>query len=137
MRWLSASARVGAARTGHVFAEALLDHYRQTLGEMQQVGYVAYARRQLGPYFRAAAAQFSPKRPTLTDGLLDRLAKRRARRAGGSSQRGSWPRRLRLRDGPAAASAMATSFATVFTLRTVLTPSAFGSFSFERPMPCT
>ncbi len=84
VRWLSASARVGATRTGQVFAGALLDHYRQTLAEMQQVGYVAFARRQLGPYFRAAAAQFSPKRPTLTQGLLDKLAKRRAaRRAGG------------------------------------------------------
>ena len=83
VRWLSASARVGATRTGHLFAEALLDHFRQTLGEMQRVGYVAYADRQLRPYFRAAAAQFSPKRRTLTQGLLDRLAKRRARRAGG------------------------------------------------------
>jgi hypothetical protein len=77
LRWLSASARVGATRTGHIFAEALLDHYRQTLGEMQQLGYVAYADRRLRPYFRAAAAQFSPKRRTLTQGLLDNLAKRR------------------------------------------------------------
>ena len=66
VRWLSASARVGATRAGQIFAGALLDHYRQTLAELQQVGYVAYARRQLGPYFRAAGAQFSPKRPTLT-----------------------------------------------------------------------
>jgi len=29
MRWLSTSARVGAARTGQVFAAALLDHYRR------------------------------------------------------------------------------------------------------------
>jgi hypothetical protein len=82
VRWLSASARVGAARTGQILAGAVLDHYRQTLAELQQVGYVAYARRQLGPYFSAAAAQFSPERPTLTRSLLDRLAKRRARRAG-------------------------------------------------------
>jgi hypothetical protein len=80
LRWLRASTRAGATRTGHIFAEALLDHYRQTLGEMRQVGYVAYADRQLRPYFRAAAAQLSPKRQTLTDHLLDRLAKRRARR---------------------------------------------------------
>jgi hypothetical protein len=83
VRWFSASAAVGATRTGQILAGALLDHYRQTLAELQQVGYVAYARRQLGPYFRAAGAQFSPKRSTLTQGLLDRLAKRRARRAGG------------------------------------------------------
>jgi hypothetical protein len=82
VRWLSASVRVGASRTGQILAGAVLDHYRQTLAELQQVGYVAYARRQLGPYFSAAAAQFSPERPTLTRSLLDRLAKRRARRAG-------------------------------------------------------
>jgi hypothetical protein len=83
VRWLSASARVGATRTGYIFAEALLDHYRQTLGELRRIGYVAYADRQLRPYFRAAAAQFSPKRLTLTERLLDKLAKRRARRAAG------------------------------------------------------
>jgi hypothetical protein len=80
VRWLRASARVGATRTGQLFAGAWLVHYRQTLSEMQQVGYVAYARQQLGPYFRAAAAQFSPKRRTLTEGMLDKLATRRARR---------------------------------------------------------
>jgi hypothetical protein len=35
VRWLSASAVVGATRTGHVFASALLDHYKQTLGEIR------------------------------------------------------------------------------------------------------
>ena len=38
VRWLSASAVVGAARTGQVVAAALLDHYKQTLDEMQQGG---------------------------------------------------------------------------------------------------
>jgi hypothetical protein len=81
VRWLSASARVGATRTGHVFAEALLDHYKETLADMRRAGYVAYARRQLRPYLRAAVAQFSPKRRTLTQGLLDKVAKPRGRRA--------------------------------------------------------
>jgi hypothetical protein len=72
IRWLSASARVGAMRTGSVFGAALLDHYAETLGEIRQVGYTAYAGRQLGPYFRAAANQFSPKRRTLTQRLLER-----------------------------------------------------------------
>lgn len=72
VRWLSASARVGATRTGQVFAAALLDHYRQTLGEIQQVGYLAYASRQFRPYIRAAADQFSPKRRTLTQRVLER-----------------------------------------------------------------
>jgi hypothetical protein len=73
VRWLSASARVGATHAGHMFAAALLDHYRLTLSEIQQVGYVAYARQHLHPYFRAAVDQFSPKRRTLTQRLLETL----------------------------------------------------------------
>jgi hypothetical protein len=72
VRWLSASARVGAMRTGSVFGAALLDHYAETLGEIRQVGYTTYAGRQLGPYFRAAASQFSPNRRTLTQRLLEK-----------------------------------------------------------------
>ena len=74
VRWLSASARVGATRTGHIVAAALLDHYTQTLSEIQQVGYLAYAGRQFRPYVRAAVNQFSPKRRTLTQRLLEKLA---------------------------------------------------------------
>jgi hypothetical protein len=73
VRWVSASARVGAMRTGHVVAAALLDHYRQTLSEIRQVGYLTYAGRQFRPYIRAAIDQFSPKRRTLTQRLLDKL----------------------------------------------------------------
>jgi hypothetical protein len=72
VRWLSASARVGATRTGYVFGGALLDHYGETLGEIRQVGYTTYAGRQLRPYVRAAASQFSPKRRTLTQRLLEK-----------------------------------------------------------------
>lgn len=72
VRWLSASARVGASRTGQVMAAALLDHYRTTLGEIRDVGYAAYASRQLGPYVRAAVGHFSPSRRTWTERLLDR-----------------------------------------------------------------
>jgi hypothetical protein len=76
MRWLSASARVSATRTGSLFASAILDHYRETLAEIRRVGYTTYASRQLGPYLRAAADQFSPKRRTLTQRLLERGARR-------------------------------------------------------------
>ncbi len=76
LRWVAASARVGTARTGQMLASALLDHYRQTLAEMRDVGYLAYANRQLRPYVRAAAGQFSPARRTLTERLL---AKRQSR----------------------------------------------------------
>jgi len=73
VRWLSASARAGAARTGQVFAAALLDHYRETLTEMREIGYLAYADRQFRPYVRAAVDQFSPKRRTLTQRLLEKV----------------------------------------------------------------
>lgn len=73
VRWMSASALVGATRTGQVFASALLDHYRQTLNEIRETGYVAYARQQLRPYVAAAVNQFSPKRRSLTERLLDRV----------------------------------------------------------------
>ncbi len=73
VRWLSASARVGATRTGQILAAALLDHFRQTLSEIQEVGYLAYVRRQFRPYVRAAVDQFSPKRRTLTERIMEKL----------------------------------------------------------------
>jgi hypothetical protein len=79
VRWLSASALAGAARTGQVFAAALLDHYRQTLTEMQEIGYLAYAGRQFRPYVRAAVDQFSPERRTLTQRLLEKVQAGRRR----------------------------------------------------------
>ena len=79
VRWFSASALVGATRTGQVFAGALLDHYKQTLDDIQQVGYATFASRQLRPYVRAAIGQFSPARATLTGRLLDRFAVRGGR----------------------------------------------------------
>jgi hypothetical protein len=75
VRWLSASTAVTAGHTGRVVGEALLEHYRQTLDEVRQVGYAEYASRQLGPYVRAAVTQFSPQQRTLTERLLDRLQK--------------------------------------------------------------
>jgi hypothetical protein len=71
-RWLTASARVGATRTGQIVAAALLDHYRTTLDEIRHVGYATYAARQLGPYVRAAVSQFSPGHRTLTERFLAR-----------------------------------------------------------------
>jgi hypothetical protein len=71
-RWLGASAMVGATRTGQVLAASLIEQYRTTLHEIQEVGYADYAARQLRPYVRAAAAQFAPGKSTLTDRLLNR-----------------------------------------------------------------
>jgi len=74
-RWVSSSARVGAMKTGQVIATGLLDHYRTTLGEIRELGYGTFAKRQLAPYVRAAIGQFSPRRQTLTERLLNRRAK--------------------------------------------------------------
>jgi hypothetical protein len=74
---LSTSARVGAKRTGKVLSQAILDDYGQALRELRQVGYLTYARRQLSPYVRACLEQFSPRRPTLTQRAVDRMARRR------------------------------------------------------------
>jgi hypothetical protein len=76
VRWASTSAQVGAARAGQVLGAALLDHYRQTLIDLRQAGFAAYGARQFRPYIRAAVDQFSPKRRTLTERLLDRLGAR-------------------------------------------------------------
>ena len=72
-RWLYASARVGAARTGEIVSVALLDHYKATLAEMREAGYAAFAARQFRPYVRAAVDQFSPKKQTLTGRLLQKF----------------------------------------------------------------
>jgi len=76
VRWLSASARVGATHTGKILSAAILDHYSQTLRELREVGYVTYAKRQLSPYLRACMAQFSPQKRTLTQRLLHRTPDR-------------------------------------------------------------
>lgn len=78
-RRLSASTRVGARRTGKLLSGALLEHYEQTLGELRQVGYLTYAKRQLSPYIRACVEQFSPQRRTLTQRLLDKARRSKPR----------------------------------------------------------
>jgi hypothetical protein len=78
-RWLLSSARVGATQTGQVFASSLLEHYRDTLREIQQVGYLTYASRQFRPYVRAAAAQFSPSRRTFTQWAIEKVQSMRGR----------------------------------------------------------
>jgi hypothetical protein len=71
-RWLSASARLAVGKTGAVVAEVLLDHYRSTLKQIRETGYVRHAVQQFRPYLYGAALQFSPKRRTLTEQLLQK-----------------------------------------------------------------
>jgi hypothetical protein len=72
VRWLSASAKSAAGRTGHVVGSALLDYYVRTLVEIREIGFITFTGRQLRPYLQAAVAQFSPKRPSLTERLIER-----------------------------------------------------------------
>jgi hypothetical protein len=73
--WLSASTRVGASRAGKLLAADILDDYSRTLNELREVGYLAYTKRQLSPYLRACVDQFSQRRRTLTQRLLERKRK--------------------------------------------------------------
>jgi hypothetical protein len=69
-RWLSASTRLAAGKTGSIVAGVLIDHYRTTLEQIREVGYARYAVRQFRPYLYAAVSQFSPRRGSLTERLL-------------------------------------------------------------------
>ena len=75
--WLSKSAPLAARRTGALLGESLLGHYRSTLDEIHRTGYLQYWVREFRPYLRAAAEQFSPRRPTLTQRLIDRARSHR------------------------------------------------------------
>jgi len=69
--WLGNASRIGVQRTGEVFAQTLLDHYAQTLRDMRSEGLAAWWVREFKPYLRAAADQFSPRRRSLTQRILE------------------------------------------------------------------
>ena len=73
MQWLYSSTRIGATRTSQVLGEAVLDYYTQTLSDIRQTGYLTYVARQFRPYLCAAVNQFSPKRKTLTQRVLQKI----------------------------------------------------------------
>jgi hypothetical protein len=50
-----------------VVGAALLEYYSTTLNDIRAIGFGTYAARQMRPYLRAAADQFSPSRRTLTE----------------------------------------------------------------------
>jgi hypothetical protein len=69
-RWFSASTRLAVGKTRSVVAGVLLDHYRATLKQIRETGYIRYAVRQYRPYLYGAIRQFSPRRGTLTERLF-------------------------------------------------------------------
>jgi hypothetical protein len=49
--------------------------YREDWRPLRREGFAAYARRVAGPYGRAAAGHFDPRRPTWTERLIGRVAR--------------------------------------------------------------
>jgi len=75
-RWLSRAVKVSGRRTGEMVAHTLFDHYRDTLQEIRDVGYVRYWLREFRPYFNGAARQFSMKRMSMTERVLSGIGKK-------------------------------------------------------------
>ena len=96
-RWLSASARSAALKTGTAVGAVLLEDYRTSLKEIRETGYVRYAVEQFRPYLSAAVSQFSPRRKSLTERLISMAAQRKARGSKRAGKRGRKKKGTRLR----------------------------------------
>jgi len=72
-RVLSKSAAIVLRHGGAAVSNALLEHYRESLRQLREVGYLRYGVEKLTPYTQAAIGAFHPERETLTGRLLDRL----------------------------------------------------------------
>jgi len=86
-RWLSASARSAARKTGTAVAAILLEDYRTSLKQIRETGYIRYAVGQFRPYLAAAASQFSPRRESLTERLISMATQHKARKTKRSQRR--------------------------------------------------
>ena len=86
-RWLSASARSAARKTGTAVAAILLEDYRTSLKQIRKTGYVRYAVDQFRPYLSAAASQFSPRRQSFTERLISMAAQRKKKARGRGARR--------------------------------------------------
>jgi len=75
---LSRGVRNAAGRASGRFSVAILDHYRDTLSEIHEKGYLDYWIEAYRPYLAGAAEQFSPRRISWTERLFRRarLARR-------------------------------------------------------------
>lgn len=87
-RWLSASARSAARKTGTAVAAILLEDYRASLKQIRETGYIRYAVGHVRPYLAAAVSQFSPRRQSLTERLISMAAQRKVRKK--KRAPGSW-----------------------------------------------
>ncbi len=72
-RVLSKAAAIVLRHGGAAVSNALLEHYRESLQQMRDAGFLKYGVRQLSPYTHAAVGAFAPARATLTERLLDKL----------------------------------------------------------------
>jgi hypothetical protein len=72
-RVLSKSAAIVLRHGGAAVSNSLLEHYRQALFAMREIGFLSYGVRQLKPYTHAAIDAFHPARATLTERWLDRI----------------------------------------------------------------
>jgi hypothetical protein len=73
-RLLSRSATLAARKSGDAMSEALLEHYRTTLANIRETGFLAYGTRQLSPYLKAALKGFSSDQQTLTERFVRKPA---------------------------------------------------------------
>lgn len=86
-RWLSASARSAARKTGTAVAAILLEDYRMSLKQIRETGYARYAFEQFRPYLSAAVSQFSPRHKSLTEQLILRAQRKKKGRSKHSGTR--------------------------------------------------
>ena len=73
VRWLSASAKSAASRTGHVFGAALLEAISsKTLADIREIGFIRFTGRQMRPstcrrrscsFRRRVESHAAPRRP--------------------------------------------------------------------------
>ena len=57
---VSTAVALNTLRCGRkMWADPILEHYSKTLGEMGEIGFTAYAGREMAPYWRAAVDNFS------------------------------------------------------------------------------
>ncbi len=56
---VSTAVALNTLRCGkQMWTDPILEHYSKTLGEMSEIGFTAYAGREMAPYWRAAVANF-------------------------------------------------------------------------------